>query len=1187
MSTSRSRRQSFSFALTMALIFSLAAAALPRPQRAAAPQASGTAAVKAGAPQEAPAKTDAEVEQRARAAYGKFGVSFEENLGQSDKQVRFLSRRGGTTVFLTNDEAAFVLSAPARKVKGEIASSDIATDERAIAEETAPEAVGRRGRGPATHERPKFHAVHMKFDGANPWAEVVGERELAGRVNYLRGDDPSKWRTGVKTYGAVRYRGIYDGVDLVYYGNELGQMEYDFEVAPGADPRQISLLVEGADAMEVDASGDLVISTPAGPMKQHRPAVYQEVEGLRHTVEGAYAVEPDGRVRFALGEYDASAPLVIDPVLEYSTYLGGGFEDGARGIAVDSARNAYIAGYTYSTDFPTKNPVQSTNAAPGIFTDAFVTKLNSTGSALVYSTYLGGGDDDDALNIAVDASGNAYVGGSTYSTNFPTANAVQATKIGTFDAFVTKLNAAGNALVFSTYLGGGGGEDVRDIAVDSQGSAVVTGITGSSDFPTVNPMQAVYGGTVDGFVTKLNPAGNALIYSTYLGGSNFETAYGVAVDMAGNVYVAGYTESTNFPTANAMQSAHAGGTQDAFVTKLNPTGNALVYSTYLGGSSVDQSLGIAVDFAGNAYVTGTTGSSNFPTANAKQPALASSGDAFVTKLNAAGNALVYSTYLGGNNTDGGRGIAVDSAGNAYVMGITYSTNFPMAFPVKNTNSGDGDVFVTKYNAAGTAFLFSTYLGGSGTDNGNGIAADAQGSAYVAGETESSNYPVAEALQGTYASGGHDAFVTKVSVLPSIRGRVLNGAGAGVAGVTVKLAGSLAKTDVTDAAGNYSFYGLTQGGDFTVTPVKTNLSFIPASRTFTNLNSNLVNINFTVPTLSVNNVTVTEGNAGTVAATFTVTLKPAAAQTVTVKYQTANGTTNPATSVTDYTPLPLSPLSFSPGQTSKTVSVTVKGDALDELNETFKLLLSAPSNALITDGEGIGTITDDDTPPTISVNSPGVTEGNAAVPANFTVSLSKPSGLVVKVKYATANGTATAPADYTAKALTTLTFAPGEISKTVPVSIVGDTRDEPAETFKLQLSSPSNAIIGAGVGTCTINDNDPPPSITIDNKTVTEPDTGAVSAVFTVKLSAASGQTVTVKYATANGTTNPATAGTDYTAIALTTLTFTPGQISKTVIVQVKGDTAVEPNETFFVNLSAATNATIGVAKGIGTITNDD
>ncbi|HWT00008.1 MAG TPA: SBBP repeat-containing protein [Pyrinomonadaceae bacterium] len=1182
MSTSCPTRPSFRLVLTMALTFSLAAAALPGPQRAASPRhASGASA---GISQEAPATADPETEERAQEAYGKLGVSFEENRGQADKRVRFLARRGGSTVFLTNEEAAFVLRAPALKAAGADASPDSTFDEKPAAEEMASGAPGRPGRGPAKKEKPKSHAVWMKFGSANPWAEVTGERELPGRINYLRGDDPSKWQTDVRTYGAVRYRGIYDGVDLVYYGNEQGQMEYDFEVAPGADPNQISLLIEGADALEVDASGDLVITTPVGEMRQRRPTVYQEVRGSRREVEGGYAVEAGGRVRFALGKYDAGAPLVIDPVLEYSTYLGGGLQDGARGIAVDAARNAYIAGYTRSEDFPTKNPLQAENAAPGVFTDAFVTKLNSTGSALVYSTYLGGGDNDEARNIAVDASGNAYVAGSTYSTNFPTANAIQATMAGTFDAFVTKLNAAGSALVFSTYLGGGGGDQAWDIAVDSQGNALVTGGTGSTDYPTVNPVQATYAGTVDAFVTKFNPAGSALIYSTYLGGSIFDFGYSIATDSAGNAYVTGYAESTNFPTANAIQNAPAGGGVDAFVTKLNPAGSAFVYSTYLGGSSIDRGFGIAADSAGNAYVTGATGSSNFPAANAKQPALASaSGDAFVIKFNAEGSALVYSTYLGGNNSDVGMGITVDSSGNAYVVGLTYSTNFPVAFPVKGTNSGDGDVFVTKYNAAGAAFLFSTYLGGSDTDYGNDIAADAQGSAYVTGETESTNYPVAEAIQGTSVLG-HDPFVTKISVLPSIRGRVLNGSGAGVAGVTVKLTGSLVKTDVTDAAGNYSFYGLTPGGDFTVTPVKTNASFVPASRTFTNLNSNLININFAAPTLSVNNAAVTEGNAGTVSATFTVTLKPAAAQTVTVKYQTANGTTNPATSVSDYTPPPLTTLTFSPGQTSKTVTVQVKGDTLDELNETFKLLLSAPTNALITDGEGLGTITDDDAPPTVSVNNVAVNEGNAAVTTNFTISLSKPSGLTVKVKYATANGTATAPADYTAKALTTLTFAPGETTKTVPVTIAGDTRDEPAETFKLNLSAPASATIATATGTCTINDNDPPPSIAIGNKTVTEPDAGTVNAVFTVTLSAASNQTVTVKYATANGT---ATAPGDYTALALTTLTFTPGQTSKSVTVQVRGDVIKEANETFFVNLSAATNATISDAQGLGTITNDD
>ena len=1152
MSTSCSHSQSFRLVLTIVLTFSLAAGAWPVPQRAAANTA--------GVPPQAPAQTNAEIEQQAEEAYGKLGVSFEENRGQVDERVRFLSRRGGATLFLTNDEASFVLSAPAEKGTG-------------APVESSPAA---RARGTQRRERPESHAVSMKFESANPWAEIVGERELEGKINYLRGDDPSKWRTNVRTFGAVRYREIYEGIDLVYYGNAQGQMEYDFEVAAGADPRQISLLIEGAKALEVDTAGDLVINTPAGELRQRRPEVYQEVEGERRAVEGVYVAQPDGRVRFALGEYDRSAPLIIDPVLEYSTYLGGGSSDVARGIAIDSARNAYVTGFTFSTDFPTKNPVQGTNGGGDSY-DVFVTKLNATGTALIYSTYLGGSAGDEAQDIVVDSSGNAYVAGVTFSTNFPTANAIQSTPGGGSDAFVTKLNAAGTALVYSTYLGGGGGDEAQDIALDSSGNAYITGDTNATNFPTANAIQSSNGGGfVDAFVTKLNAAGTALVYSTYLGGSNSDAAYGVVVDSSGNAYVAGYTASTNFPVANAVQNGN-GGSDDVFLTKLNAAGSAFVYSTYLGGSDADHGADVAVDSSGNAYIVGDTSSANFPTANAVQPTKISITDAFVAKLNSAGSALVYSTYLGGNNTDAGRGVALDSSGNAYVTGITFSTNFPAVSPVQPAKGGAKDAFVTRLNAAGSAFLYSTYLGGTLDEDGNGIAVDSLDSAYVAGYTGSTNFPVAFGYQNTQGSN-HDAFVSKISILPSIRGRVTSGASAGVANVSVKLTGAQTITKLTNAQGYYSFTGLTPGGDYIVTPTKTGLSFTPASRTYTNLNANINNANFAVPSLSVNNVTVTEGNTGELNATFTVKLTPAATQTVTVKYQTAAGVTNPASAPQDYTPLPLSPLSFSPGQTSKTVSVKVRGDTFDEPNETFRLLLSGPTNALISDGEGVGTITDNDATPSLSVNNVAVTEGAAAT---FTVSLSAQSGQTVTVKYKTANGTATAPADYTAKGLTTLTFAPGEISKQVAVTTAGDTKDEAAETFQLQLSSPTNAIIAAGAGVGTINNNDPAPSITITNATVTE---GAVNAVFTVKLSAASGQTVTVKYATGGGT---ATSGTDYTALALTTLTFSPGQTFKNVSVQVKGDLASEPNETFFLNLSGATNATITDSQGLGTILNDD
>ncbi|HYG83148.1 MAG TPA: Calx-beta domain-containing protein [Pyrinomonadaceae bacterium] len=416
---------------------------------------------------------------------------------------------------------------------------------------------------------------------------------------------------------------------------------------------------------------------------------------------------------------------------------------------------------------------------------------------------------------------------------------------------------------------------------------------------------------------------------------------------------------------------------------------------------------------------------------------------------------------------------------------------------------------------------------------------------------------------------------------TVAGRVLNGAGSGVSGVTVKLTGAQSASRVTDASGNYSFANLPMGGNFTVTPSKAGLTFVPASKSFANLSADRLAVNFSVPSLSVNNVAVTEGNTGELLANFTLALKPASTQAVTVKYQTASST---ALSPGDYTAVPLTAVTFAPGQTTKTVSVKVKGDTLDEANETFRLLLSAPAGAVISDNEGVCTITDNDAAPSLRVGNVAVTEGNAAVAATFTVTLSAQSAQTVTVKYATANGTALAGRDYTAKAPTTLTFSPFQTTKTVAVAVAGDLLDEPAETFKLVLSSPTNATIATATGTCTITDNDPAPSVTINNVTVTEPDSGTRAAVFTVKLSAASGQTVTVKYVTANGT---AASGSDYTALALTTLTFSPGQVSKTVAVPVRGDLVKEANETFFLNLSAPTLATIADAQGLGTIANDD
>ena len=609
--------------------------------------------------------------------YGKLPLSFEANHGQTDSKVKFLSRGHGYSLFLTGSEAVIVLKKTAPK-----------TEEMKVL--SGRELVKKRGGGAE-----EGTIVRMELAGANAAPRVAGAEELPGKTNYFIGNDPAKWRTNVPTYSKVQYEGVYPGVDLVYYGNQ-GRLEYDFVVAPGVDPNEIRLKFYGAGKLRLDKKGDLLLGAEGEEVRFEKPLVYQELAGEQKTVESSYVLASTNRIGFQLGEYDHSQPLVIDPVLSYSTYLGGSASDSGQGIAVDGSGNAYVTGSTSSTNFPTANALQSTLAGT---VNAFVTKINASGSALVYSTYLGGGNQDFSYGIAVDASGNAYVTGSTSSTNFPTANALQSTIRGSTNAFVTEINAGASALVYSTYLGGNASDAGRGIAVDASGNAYVTGDTTSSNFPTADALQPTLAGSENAFVTKLNPSGSALVYSTYLGGNSVDQGFGIALDTMGDAYITGLTYSPNFPTANALQPK--GGVSedydDAFVTKLNPSGSAFVYSTYLGGHTFDGGMGIAVDTSGNAYVTGYTSSVDFPTTpDALQSILSNPTNAayslnsFVTELNPIGSALVYSTYFGVSQ---GQGIAVDASGNVYFTGSAGS--IPTANALQSTNAGSQNAFVAK------------------------------------------------------------------------------------------------------------------------------------------------------------------------------------------------------------------------------------------------------------------------------------------------------------------------------------------------------------------------------------------------------------------------------------------------------------------------------------------------------------
>jgi len=711
-----------------------------------------------------PAAADARISEN----YGKLPLHFEANQGQSHQDVRFLSRGPGYSLYLTAGEAVLVLSRPNLEKKDDGRSTP-----------------GRR----AAPAQAMPVAVRMSIVGAAPAPLVSGLEELPGKANYFIGKDPAQWRTNVPTYARVHYREVYPGIDLVYYGNQR-QLEYDFVVAPGADPNKIVLGFKGADKVEIDANGDLLLHAAGGTLRQHKPKIYQETDGVRREIAGSYVRKSASRVGIKIAAYDRSRSLIIDPVLAYSTYLGGADYDYGRGIAVDSAGNAYVTGFAHSTDYPTTAGAFQSGLGGGIF----VTKLNPTGTAIIYSTFLGGGSEE-SKGIAVDSAGSAYVTGQTWSSNFPTTpGAFQPVSGGGNggDAFVTKLDPTGSALVYSTYLGGNSGDAGQGIAVDAAGNAYVTGRTESLNFPTTPTAFQLSRGCcgADAFVTKLNSTGSGLIYSTYLGGSDTEWGNGIAVDADGNAYVAGATLSTDFPTTlGAFQPLCGGGgacggasdAWDAFITKLDPTGSRPVYSTFLGGSAGDLAGGIAVDADGNAYVTGLTNSSNFPTTvGAFQPTLGGATDAFVTRLNTTGSALVYSTYLGGSGIDQGNGIATDGAGHAYVTGETNSTNFSTTPGTFQPAYGDGnqepppfgpphaDAFLAQFSPTGSA-LFSTYLGGTAFDRGLGIAADTGGNVYVTGETSSANFPVTPGAFQTVLGGGGtrldnppDAFVAKFS-----------------------------------------------------------------------------------------------------------------------------------------------------------------------------------------------------------------------------------------------------------------------------------------------------------------------------------------------------------------------------------------------------------------------------------------
>ena len=706
-------------------------------------------------------------------AYARLPLSFEANVGQTDARVKFLSRGAGQTLFLTPTEAVLLL-------KGS--------------------------------ETP----LRLSLVGASMNAEIAGVDRLRGTANYFTGNDPSRWRTNVSTYGKVRYGSIYPGIDLVFYGNPR-QIEFDFVLAPGADASRIRIAIRGARP-SLDDRGNAVVQIGGQDLQFQKPRLYQDVDGRRQAVAGEYVVKGH-ELRFRVGRYDRRRPLVIDPVLVYSTFLGGSDQDGGNAIAVDSAGNAYVTGIARSSDFPVSPGAYQTSGA-GV---AFVTKLDpsqSGAASRVYSTYLGGSGSEGGFAIAVDGANDAYITGITNSIDFPvTATAFQSNIVGAPDGFLTKLNAAGNALLYSTYFGGTFTDYPLAVAIDGSGNAYVTGYTDSQNFP-VSPGAFQSTNNVaslvnTAFVAKFDPSGSGAasrVYATYLGGTNASAAYGIAVDASGHAYVTGHTFAPDFPMQNALQATCAScpppscgvggvscsGYPDVFVSKMNSAGTGQLYSTFIGGSYDDFGRAIAVDGAGNAYITGSTASglasatTPFPiTAGAFQSVTTVAYDAFITKVNAGGGApLAYSSLLGGTSLDEGVGIALDAAANAYVVGYTASTDFPISLDAFQTAlNGTGaatiyeDAFVAMFDltkAGAASRVYATYLGGSsrewGFSIGAGIAVDAAGNAYVTGSTISTDFPVTTdtaistaAFQPTTTAGFEDAFVAKIATCPPLPG----------------------------------------------------------------------------------------------------------------------------------------------------------------------------------------------------------------------------------------------------------------------------------------------------------------------------------------------------------------------------------------------------------------------------------
>ena len=1134
------------------------------------------------------------------ASYGRLPMSFEPNVGQTDPQVQFLARGRAQTLFLTPQEAVLFLRRP--RAGGGLSSTA----------RRSPKQLAKRG-------PMQFSVLRMQLVGANLHGHAAGMDPMEGRVNYFHGNDPRQWHTNIPTYGKVKYDNVYPGVDLVYYGKQ-GELEYDFVVSPGGDPNSIRFAWAGAQSLEVDAgSGDLSLHLHDGDVRWRKPSIYQEVNGARRNIAGRFVLGPDGQVGFDIPSYDVDAPLIIDPALIYATYLGGSSDEaqGVAGIAVDNGGNAYVTGETASNDFPNKNALDASFAAP---TDAFVTKVGPVGTNLVFSTYLGGNNNDGGTAIAIDTSNNVYVVGSTDSSNLTTPNGYQTAPLGFGDAFVAKISSNGATLLYGSYLGGTNADIANGVVVDKAGRIYVTGETDSPNFPQKNGFATTFqGGSSDAFVAKINPAlsGTAsLLYATFLGGDDQDVAQSIAVDISSNAYVTGFTYSTNFPTSiGAIQTNPPGFFVTAFVTKLNPTltGTAsLIYSTYLGGNdfeNLDSPGGIAVDTSSNAYVTGSTTSTNFPvTADAFQTDNPSGSTlVFITKIGPKGTNILYSTYLGGSIDDESGAIAVLNSSNVFVTGHTSSDDFPVTPGAFQGSMGGGasDAFVTKLNPnlGASAVVYSSFLGGTADDQGNAIAVDTNGNAYVGGQTSTNGFPVTPGAAFTNLAGLSEGFIAKISPSTDIALTMSGSPNPVLLGSNVTY--TLVVTDVGELGAT----------SVTVTDV------LPATITYVSANTSVGTCTQIAGTVSCNlgsmsnnaSATITIVGTATSAGLLTNTAKAFTTQTdgvpsnntataittagsaviITATIPTAfetgpsigrfqvlrSGTTDnqitvnylvsgTASNGVDYTTLPGSVTIFA-GLGSALITVTPVNDSIPECAETVVLtLVTGTGYAVGAPSSGTVTIIDNDLP----IVSVAATTPNAYEPGPtngvFTVSRVGCTASNLVVKY-TLSGTASNGVDYTTLS-GSATISAGAFSRTINVVPINNTVPACPKSVLLTISTNASYAMGTPTNATVSIINNNLPTVTIAATTPTASEAGPTSGAFTVTRNGCLVAPLTVNYSIGGTAGN----GVDYGTLT-GSVTIPANATTAPITITPVDDAVPECSETVILTLSANAAYTVG------------